>query len=128
MKNRKMYILLLIVFLAFNQLSAMQIFIYNVQSGESITLDVEPADTIDNLKAKIYDIKEIPPEIIILKYSGNTLENNKTLSDYNINKEDTLNMTFTTSIPTLPTWGLIFLFTTLSLFAVIKIYKTAIKA
>ena len=126
MKKTILLLVLLVIF-AFNQISAMQIFIYNVQSGVTISLDVEPADTIDNIKKKINQQTDFPIEIIILKFLSNTLEDNKTLSDYNINKEDTLNMTFTTSIPTLPTWGLIFLFSSLSLFAVIKIYKTAIK-
>ncbi|GIQ81451.1 ubiquitin [Kipferlia bialata] len=64
----------------------------NVSSsgGGIITLDVEPADTIDNVKAKIEDKTGIAPEDQILTFGDRTLEDNRTLSDYNITKNDTI--------------------------------------
>ncbi|GLD47095.1 polyubiquitin-B [Lates japonicus] len=53
----------------------MQIFVKTL-TGKTITLEVEPSDTIENVKAKIQDRRYFRP----------------TLSDYNIQKESTLHL------------------------------------
>ena len=59
---------------------AMQIFIKTL-TGKIITLDIEPSDSIESVKANIQDIVGIPPDQQKLSCAGEVVEDGQTLAD-----------------------------------------------
>jgi hypothetical protein len=82
-------ILILFICITFGHAKAMQIFV-NLPSNKILTLDVEPSDNIEAVKAKIQDKDGILPEDQYLYFTGNLLSEGQVLDYYNIKKENTL--------------------------------------
>lgn len=60
--------------------------------GKTITIDIELVDIIGTLKIKIQCKLGIHPEYQELIYNGKILQDNKTLTDYNIKKKETIRL------------------------------------
>ena len=70
---------------------AMQIFVKTLD-GTTIAIEVEPNDSIDHIKSQVYERTGVHPVHQRLSFAGKQIEEGKTLSDYNIQKESTIHL------------------------------------
>ena len=67
---------------------------YRSLSGKLLTLEVEPFDKVYKLKYKIQIRESICSHLQNVKYGGKQLEDDRTLADYNIQNDSTIDFSF----------------------------------
>ncbi|WP_462181916.1 Ig-like domain-containing protein [Pseudoalteromonas gelatinilytica] len=70
-----------------------------IAPNETFTLDVEPSDSIETVKGLVEQQTSIEQARQIITFNSKTLENGRSLSDYNVQKNSTLNVTKSNAAP-----------------------------
>ena len=69
----------------------MQVFVKTL-SGKSISVEVQPDESVESLKAKIQAKEGIPPDQQRIIFGGKQLDSLKSISDYDIDEDSTLHL------------------------------------
>nr|CDM86799.1 unnamed protein product [Triticum aestivum] len=82
---------LLLILLPCSPTVAMKIYV-KMLAGNTITLEVGRSETVNSVKVKLYELDGMPPRQQRLIFAGKQLEDHRTLADYNIRKESTIQL------------------------------------
>ena len=69
----------------------MQVFVKTL-TGKTISVDVEPDESVESLKAKIQEKEGVPPDQQRIIFGGKQLDGLKSLSDYDIDDDSTVHL------------------------------------
>jgi len=70
---------------------SLQVFVKTF-AGKTITVEVEPDESIESLKNKVQSKEGVPPNQQRLLFGGKQLDSRKSISDYDIEDESTMHM------------------------------------
>ena len=70
---------------------SMQVFVKTF-AGKTLTVEVEPDESIESLKNKLQSKEGIPPNQQRILFGGKQLDSKKSISDYKIENESTMHM------------------------------------
>lgn len=79
------------------------IYVNQSWDGEIVELDVEGSDSIENVRQKIYDKKQINPAATCLIFSGEVLQDEHVIDDYSIEQNDELSLYM---LPVVAAWSI----------------------
>uniref|UniRef100_A0A8R7VGN4 Ubiquitin-like domain-containing protein n=2 Tax=Triticum urartu TaxID=4572 RepID=A0A8R7VGN4_TRIUA len=82
---------LLLILLPCRPTVVMKIFVKMLR-GNVISLEVGRSDTVGSVKVKLYELDGMPPRQQRLIFAGKQLEDHRTLADYNIHMECTIQL------------------------------------
>lgn len=93
--KKKILALIVIFILSSSSLWAFQLFVkLPADVFGTITIAIEPYNSISDLKCYISDKTGFPVDNMMLVFAGKQLEDGRTLSDYNIQNESTILLIF----------------------------------
>ena len=70
---------------------SLQVFVKTF-AGKTLTVEVEPDESVESLKNKLQSKEGIPPNQQRILFGGKQLDSKKSISDYGIEDESTMNM------------------------------------
>jgi hypothetical protein len=65
---------------------------FKTLTGKNLTLDLDPNESVENVKKLIHEKEGIPPDQQRLVFSGKQLDDGKLLSDYDVKSESTVHL------------------------------------